>query len=190
MSKICDTSVLFCMVLSCPVSQSISLCFNFGYMLYIIASVQKALGHCAPPNGASVRSVYVFFLKVVLGHKRPGGSPDPSVCPTEETQRLSWDGGTLLYALTHHGIKIVSQSAVELLVAAATGADPHPQVLHEKFHFQNLSKKKSQSIEKLGKISQNILKLKSEKWADSRCTRSPEKTQVASFYFFVHLLKK
>ena len=42
---------------------------------------------------------------------------------------------------------------LELLVAAATGAaKPQPQVFNEKCQFQNLSKKKSQSKEKLEKI--------------------------------------
>ena len=50
-----------------------------------------------------------------------------------------------------------------LAAAAAAAAEPQPQVFYENFHFQNLSKKKSQSKEKLEKKNKNILKLESKK---------------------------
>jgi hypothetical protein len=64
MSKICDTSVLFCMVLSCPCfNQSNNIFFYFGYLLHIIASVPRAFGHCAPVRTVLCTEVSMFFFE-------------------------------------------------------------------------------------------------------------------------------
>ena len=48
--------------------------------------------------------------------------------------------------------EIFDRSRTAAAVIPQLAAGPQPQVFYEKFHFQNMSKKKSQSKEKLEKI--------------------------------------
>ena len=58
---------------------------NLG-LLRIIESVPRAFGHCAPLRAVlrTKVSTVSFFLQgaLVTSARPPGGSPDPSVCPT------------------------------------------------------------------------------------------------------------
>jgi hypothetical protein len=55
-------------------------------------------------------------------------------------------------------IKTVPELRLEFLAAAATAAEPQPQVFHKKCHFQNLSRKNhkvKKNWKKYVKIFQN-----------------------------------